>query len=107
MFLWLDILIKGGNEDDSDLYWDSWDSYHLRKEMCPKPILSRARSSVPSESCIPYHNNNNDIPTASVSLTLSSPPCISSLKQECGKCKEKLFNYFMFCYISTITRIDF
>ncbi|XP_024893335.1 kinase suppressor of Ras 2-like, partial [Temnothorax curvispinosus] len=84
LWRYMDILIKGDTENDSDLYWDSWDSYHLRKEICSKPILSRQRCSIPSESSIPYHNNNNDVlPAASASLILSSPPCISSLlKQE-------------------------
>jgi len=87
MFL-LDILIRGGTEkNDSDLYWDSWDS--LRKEICPKPILSRTtRCSIPSESSIPYHNNNNDVlvPTSAISATSfsisSNPPCISLPKRE-------------------------
>lgn len=90
MFL-LDILMQGDIENnDMNLYWDSWDSYHLRKEICPRPILSRsARCSIPSENSIPYHNNNDVLPPTS--LILSSPPRIPSLsKQECGKYEGKV-----------------
>ncbi|KAG5309445.1 KSR2 Kinase, partial [Acromyrmex insinuator] len=87
LWQYTDILIRGGTEkNDSDLYWDSWDS--LRKEICPKPILSRTtRCSIPSESSIPYHNNNNDvlIPASAISTSFSissNPPCISLPKRE-------------------------
>lgn len=100
MFL-LDILMRGNMENnDMNLYWDSWDSYHLRKEICPRPILSRsARCSIPSESSIPYHNNNDVLlPT---SLILSNPLCIPSLpKQECGKYEEKnVFFKYLLCFV--------
>lgn len=96
----LDILTKGDTENSSDLYWDSWDSYHLRKEICPKSILFRTRCSIPSESRILFHNNNDALPTASASLTLSSLPCISSLlKQECGKYEEKMLILIISCVI--------
>ncbi|KAG5343977.1 KSR1 Kinase, partial [Acromyrmex heyeri] len=87
LWQYTDILIRGGTEkNDSDLYWDSWDS--LRKEICPKPILSRTtRCSIPSESSIPYHNNNNDVlvPASAISTSFSissNPPCISLPKRE-------------------------
>jgi len=89
----LDILIKGGTEKDSNLYWDSWDSYHLCKKSCeenPKPNLSpTARCFIPSESSIPYHNNNGVLAPDSSSLvsssSLSLSPSISLPKQEHGK----------------------
>ncbi|KAG5311606.1 KSR1 Kinase, partial [Pseudoatta argentina] len=87
LWQYTDILIRGGTEkNDSDLYWDSWDS--LRKEICPKPILSRTtRYSIPSESSIPYHNNNNDVlvPASAISTSFSissNPLCISLPKRE-------------------------
>ncbi|XP_011632952.2 LOW QUALITY PROTEIN: kinase suppressor of Ras 2 [Pogonomyrmex barbatus] len=91
----IDIMMKEGMEnvcDDLDLYWDSWNSYHLRNEVFPKPIQFRtARRSIPSENSIPYHNNNNNnnnlnndmLPSASIaSLILSSPSYIPSLPKQ-------------------------
>lgn len=44
------------------LYWDSWDQHQVMKSVgstSPRPPRNRAeRSSVPSEDCLPYNNNN-------------------------------------------------
>ncbi|PNF39107.1 Kinase suppressor of Ras 2 [Cryptotermes secundus] len=44
------------------LYWDSWDHHQVMKNAgstSPRPPRNRAeRSSVPSEDCLPYNNNN-------------------------------------------------
>lgn len=81
------------DNNDMNLYWDSWDRHHLRTGASPRPIRSRTtRCSVPSEDSILYHNNNNlnnDILQASsiTSLTSTSPPNTPLLsRQGCGKC---------------------
>ncbi|XP_011500487.1 PREDICTED: kinase suppressor of Ras 2 [Ceratosolen solmsi marchali] len=58
---YMDVLVRGDMENnDMNLYWDSWDRHHVRSGASPRPIRSRiTRSSVPSEDSIPYHNNNN------------------------------------------------
>ncbi|XP_014471877.1 PREDICTED: kinase suppressor of Ras 2 isoform X2 [Dinoponera quadriceps] len=87
---YIDVLVRGDMENnDMNLYWDSWDRHQLRTGASPRPIRSRTtRCSVPSEDSIPYHNNNNlnsDIlaQASSVSsLTSTSPPCTPLLSRQ-------------------------
>lgn len=73
---------------DLALYWDSWDRHQVLKGVgstSPRPPRSRAdRSSVPSEDCLPYNNNNynnyNNLGgSISTLATASSTSSITSL----------------------------
>lgn len=80
-----DVLVRGDMEDNEmNLYWDSWDRHHLRSGPSPRPQRTRVtRSSIPSEDSIPYNNNINNnnlindtmLPASSIiSLTSNTPP---------------------------------
>ncbi|XP_032674080.1 kinase suppressor of Ras 2 isoform X1 [Odontomachus brunneus] len=88
---YIDVLVRGDMENnDMNLYWDSWDRHQLRTGASPRPIRSRTtRCSVPSEDSIPYHHNNNNLNSdilaqaSSVSsLTSTSPPCTPLLSRQ-------------------------
>lgn len=75
---------------DLALYWDSWDQHQVMKSVgstSPRPPRNRAeRSSVPSEDCLPYNNNNynncNNLGgSISTLATASSTSSIISLPQ--------------------------
>lgn len=76
--------------DDMNLYWDSWDRHKLRTGASPRPVRSRTtRCSVPSEESIPYNNNNNHLHSDTLaqassvsSLTSTSPPCTPLLPRQ-------------------------
>jgi kinase suppressor of Ras 2 len=67
------------------LYWDSWDRHQVIKNVgstSPRPPRNRAdRSSVPSEDCLPYNNNNyNNCNNLSGSIsTLATTSSTSSI----------------------------
>ncbi|XP_021926859.1 kinase suppressor of Ras 2 isoform X2 [Zootermopsis nevadensis] len=83
-----EILLRGETPSEAvelTLYWDSWDCHQVIKNIgstSPQPPRNRAdRSSVPSEDCLPYNNNNYNNLGGSISTlaTASSTSSIISL----------------------------
>lgn len=72
----IDVVKRGDNDADMQLYWDSWDRQNTIKiGQSPRPARARvARASVPSEECLTYNNNNRGgaIPPSSSVSSISS-----------------------------------
>lgn len=76
-FLHVDVVKRGDNDSDMQLYWDSWDRHHTTLKVGQSPRITRARASrasVPSEECLSYNNNNRGgaIPPSSSVSSISS-----------------------------------
>ncbi|KAK9730071.1 Phorbol esters/diacylglycerol binding domain (C1 domain) [Popillia japonica] len=72
-----DVVKRGDNDSDMQLYWDSWDRQHTTLKVGQSPRIARARASrasVPSEDCLSYNNNNRGgaIPPSSSVSSISS-----------------------------------
>lgn len=74
-----EILIRGETTTDSGdlaLYWDSWDRHQVLKgSTSPRPPRTRdARSSVPSEECLPHFNLGGSASTLAAACSITSLP---------------------------------